>query len=78
MQQPDAPSLPLSSIRVDWTINARAAMRRETALEYAEALKAGAKFPPVTVFFDGMRYHIDARPVRWRVAIERQVAGTQA
>ena len=56
MQQPDAPSLPLSSIRVDWTINARAAMRRETALEYAEALKAGAKFPPVTVFFDGSVY----------------------
>ena len=56
MQQPDAPSLPLSSVRVDWTINARAAMRRETALEYAEALKAGAKFPPVTVFFDGSVY----------------------
>jgi len=56
MQQPDAPSLPLSSIRVDWTINARAAMRRETALEYADALKAGAKFPPVTVFFDGSTY----------------------
>ena len=56
MQQPEAPSLPLSSIAVDWTINARAAMRRETTLEYAEALKAGAKFPPVTVFFDGTAY----------------------
>ena len=56
MQQPDAPVLPLSAIRVDWTINARAATRRETTLEYAEALKAGAKFPPVTVFFDGTAY----------------------
>jgi hypothetical protein len=56
MQQPDAPLLPLSSICVDWTINARAAMRREMTLEYAEALKAGAKFPPVTVFFDGNAY----------------------
>jgi hypothetical protein len=56
MQQPDAPSLPLSSIAVDWTINARAAMRRGTTLEYAEALKAGARFPPVTVFFDGAAY----------------------
>jgi hypothetical protein len=56
MQQPDAPLLPLSSIGIDWTINARAAMRREITLEYAEALKAGAKFPPVTVFFDGSAY----------------------
>jgi hypothetical protein len=56
MQQPDAPLLPLSSISVDWTINARAAMRRETTLDYAEALKAGARFPPVTVFFDGNAY----------------------
>jgi hypothetical protein len=56
MQHPDSPSLPLSAICVDWTINARAAMRRETTLEYAEALKAGASFPPVTVFFDGSAY----------------------
>jgi hypothetical protein len=53
MQQPAAPSLPLSSICIDWAINARAAMRREAALAYAHALQAGAKFPPVTVFFDG-------------------------
>ena len=56
MQQPDAPSLPLTSIAVDWAINARAAVRREITLEYAEALKAGARFPPVTVFFDGTAY----------------------
>jgi hypothetical protein len=53
MQQLEVPSLPLSSIRVDWTINARASVRRETTLEYAEALKAGARFPPVVLFFDG-------------------------
>jgi hypothetical protein len=52
MQHLEAPSLPLSSISVDWTINARATVRRETILEYAEALKAGARFPPVIVFFD--------------------------
>jgi hypothetical protein len=53
MQQPEAPSLPLRSICIDWTINARAAMRREATLEYAAALRDGARFPPVTVFFDG-------------------------
>jgi hypothetical protein len=56
MQQPETPSLPLGSICIDWTINARAAMRRETTLAYADALGAGAKFPPVTVFFDGTAY----------------------
>jgi len=56
LQQIEAPSLPLTSIRVDWTINARATVRREVSLDYAVALKAGAKFPPVTVFFDGSTY----------------------
>jgi hypothetical protein len=48
--------MPLTSIRVDWTINARATIRREVSLDYAEALKAGAKFPPVIIFFDGETY----------------------
>jgi hypothetical protein len=56
LQQLEAPSLPLASIRVDWTINARATVRREVSLDYAEALKAGAKFPPVVIFFDGDTY----------------------
>ena len=56
MQKFEAPSLPLTSIRVDWTINARATIRREVSLDYAAALKAGAKFPPVIIFFDGETY----------------------
>jgi hypothetical protein len=56
LQQFEAPSLPLTSIRVDWTINARASARREVSLDYAEALRAGAKFPPVIIFFDGETY----------------------
>ena len=56
MQQFEAPSLPLAAIRVDWTINARATVRREVSLDYAEALKAGARFPPVIVFYDGETY----------------------
>ena len=49
LQQLEAPSLPLAAIRVDWAINARATVRREVSLDYAEALKAGAKFPPVII-----------------------------
>ena len=56
MQRSGPPSLPLSDIAIDWSINARAAMRREVALDYARALEAGAAFPPVTVFFDGSVY----------------------
>ena len=56
LQQLEAPSLPLAAIRVDWAINARATVRREVSLDYAEALKAGAKFPPVIIFFDGETY----------------------
>ena len=56
MPQFEAPSLPLTSIRVDWTINARATVRREVSLDYAAALRAGARFPPVIIFFDGETY----------------------
>jgi hypothetical protein len=34
----------------------RAAMHEETIADYAEAMEAGAKFPPVTVFFDGEKH----------------------
>ena len=30
--------------------------RRDVVTEYATAMKAGAKFPPITVFFDGENY----------------------
>ena len=56
MQRSDHPCLPLTSIGIDWAINARAAMRQEVAFDYARALGAGAAFPPVTVFFDGDVY----------------------
>lgn len=43
----------LSSIRVDGGTQPRSAIDQNIVAEYAEALKAGAKFPPVTVFHDG-------------------------
>jgi hypothetical protein len=45
--------MPLSSIRVDPTIQARNGIRSDVIDEYAEALRGGAIFPPVTAFDDG-------------------------
>ena len=46
----------LDQIRIDGGTQARAKMSEDTVREYADFLKEGAKFPPVTVFFDGVDY----------------------
>lgn len=46
----------VESIRIDGGTQPRAAINEAVVAEYAEALKDGAKFPPVDVFFDGTEY----------------------
>ena len=46
----------VESIRIDGETQSRAAINEETVAEYAEAMKGGAKLPPLTVFFDGTEY----------------------
>ncbi len=46
----------LSVVRLDGGTQQRAALSDEVVSEYAEAMQAGARFPPVTVFFDGTDY----------------------
>lgn len=46
--------LDLSLIRIDGGTQSREELNQETVAEYAEAYKAGASFPPVIVFFDGV------------------------
>ena len=48
--------LSLDNIRLDGGTQPRAELRLDTINEYAEAMKAGAKFPPVVVFYDGTEY----------------------
>ena len=48
--------LDLALIRTDGGTQTREAVRREIAEEYAEALRQGARFPAVTVFYDGEAY----------------------
>lgn len=48
--------LPLSHIRTDGGTQPRASLCQDVIDEYAEALMAGADFPPVILFFDGVQY----------------------
>jgi hypothetical protein len=49
-------SLRLDLVCADGGTQIREAVSPTTVSEYAEALRAGAKFPPIDVFFDGSRY----------------------
>ena len=46
----------LSKIRIDGGTQTREKLNEATVKEYVEAIKAGATFPPVTLFFDGSNY----------------------
>lgn len=48
--------LPLTSIRLDGDTQLRDAGSEAVVAEYAEALKDGAVFPPVVVFYDGTNH----------------------
>ena len=48
--------LPIASIRIDGGTQPRAVLDFEAIEDYAEAMSAGVKFPPVTVFYDGDSY----------------------
>lgn len=49
-------TLALSSITLDPDIQPRQQINQEVVADYAEAMKQGAMFPPVVVFFDGFKY----------------------
>lgn len=49
-------SLPISNIRLDGGTQPRAVLDFEAIEDYAEAMGAGMKFPPVVVFYDGENY----------------------
>lgn len=46
----------LSKIRIDGGTQQREQLNEDVVAEYAEAMKSGAKFPAVTVFYDGAVY----------------------
>lgn len=48
--------LRIDQIRTDGGTQPRAALNYEVIEEYIEAIRAGAKFPPIEVFYDGENY----------------------
>lgn len=54
--EPGEHLLAVEVIRIDGGTQLRALFDEEVVSEYAEAMLAGAKFPPVDVFFDGANY----------------------
>lgn len=49
-------SVKLSDIAIDGGTQQREKINNEIVAEYAEAMRCGAKFPAVTLFFDGVQY----------------------
>lgn len=49
-------NLNLSEIILDREIQPRMQLNQEVVTAYAQAMKRGATFPPVVIFFDGKRY----------------------
>lgn len=48
----------LSDIKLDTELQSRVSISDEAVDDYSEALREGAKFPPVTVFHDGSSYFL--------------------
>ena len=48
--------VPIARIRLDGGTQPRAALNFGVVEDYCEAMKAGARFPPVVVFYDGTDY----------------------
>jgi transposase-like protein len=56
MKGTDAVRLPIAEIRLDGGTQPRSALDFTAIDDYAEAMAAGVKFPPVVVFHDGEHY----------------------
>ena len=48
----------LNILRIDGGTQSRQEINQETVAEYAEQISAGAEFPPVTAFYDGVDYYL--------------------
>lgn len=48
----------IADIAIDGGTQQREKINEDIVVEYAESLKCGAKFPAVTLFFDGVQYYL--------------------
>lgn len=65
-------SIEISNIRMDGGTQPRSQLFKEVVAEYAEDMKQGANFPPVTIYYDGEEYWLadGFHRVRAKEAIE--------
>src|SRR5579862_7793192 len=70
--------LRLDVIRRDGATQPRACMDFETAYEYGDDMRAGAKFPPVIVFYDGKDYWLADGFHRYEAAFSIEQEDIQA
>lgn len=52
----DVSMIALADIRIDGGTQPRTAIDEQVVAEYADAMRSGVTFPPLTVFFDGAEY----------------------
>jgi hypothetical protein len=67
-------SLPLGSIQFDADTQMRDGLNGDTVADYRDAMKGGAEFPPLVVFFDGSAYWLGDGYHRWHAAREADLA----
>jgi len=60
----------IEQIRIDGGTQQRAEINNDAVTEYAEAMTNGAKFPPVTVIFDGLAYWLVDGFHRYHAAVQ--------
>jgi len=53
-----AKTMNLNILRIDGGTQSRQEINQEVVAEYAEHITAGAEFPPVTAYFDGVDYYL--------------------
>ena len=58
-------NLPIDDLRIDGGTQSRARIDDEVVAEYAGKIRAGAQFPPVVAFFDGVTYWLADGFHRW-------------
>lgn len=77
-QKPETIRLPLDSVCVDKSIQSREKLNENVILEYTEAMKDGAKFPDIVVFYDGSVYWLADGFHRFEAARRLKVEDTGA
>lgn len=68
----------LSDIVIDQETQQRESIDLAMVSEYAESMQCGAKFPPVTVFFDGAQYWLADGYHRYHAHKESEIPDIQA